>query len=207
MNELEKGQKVRLRFNVSAFREESVTCVVKWYEDDRVALVFPSGKEAFARDLPEGKEVEAIVYTDSGIYVFDSVVINSPLEHDFIIEIPNDKKRIQRRDYIRATLNEKLFLSNNNRQIETKTINIGGGGIRFLLKEELDTDSLWDFILYMPDNIIIKGKGIILYSVLQGKIIVSVIKFTDITETDRNRILKKCFEEEVKVLKVKRMGE
>ena len=57
----------------------------------------------------------------------------------------------------------------------------------------------------MPDGTIAKGKGIILYSLLQGKLVVSVIKFVDISETDRNRIIKKCFEEEVRNLKLKKL--
>ncbi len=206
MYELEKGQKVRLRFDMSSLREESITCVVKWFEDDRVALVFPENQENIAKNLFEGKELEAILYTDSGIYVFDSVVINSPLEHDFVIEIPDDKKRIQRRDYIRAAFNLKMFLMQENRQLETKTVNIGGGGIRFLVKEELKPEDVWNFMLYLPDNTFVKGRGIILYSFLQGNTIVSVIKFSDISETDRNRIIKKCFEEEVKSLKAKKLA-
>ncbi|HBG49240.1 MAG TPA: hypothetical protein DDW90_07025 [Cyanobacteria bacterium UBA9971] len=205
MNELEAGQKIRLKFNISSLRSESITCVVKWFEEDRVALVFPDDCLHLKKSLPEGKELEAVVYTDSGIYAFDSIVINSPLEHDFVIEIPDEKKRIQRRDYIRAPFNLKFVLSKNGMEIETKTINIGGGGVRFLVKDELKTNDIWDFTLYMPDGTVAKGKGIILYSLLQGKLVVSVIKFVDISETDRNRIIKKCFEEEVRNLKLKKL--
>jgi len=205
MKELEAGQKIRLKFNISSLRSESLTCVVKWFEKDRVALVFPENNNYLARNLPEGKELEAVVYTDSGIYAFDSIVINSPLEHDFIIEIPDEKKHIQRRDYIRVPFNIKFVLTKPGMELVTKTINIGGGGVRFLVKDELKTNDIWNFMLYMPDGTSAKGKGVILYSLLQGKMIVSVIKFADITETDRNRIIKKCFEEEVKNLKLKRL--
>jgi len=209
MNELEAGQKIRLKFNISSLRSESITCVVKWFEEDRVALVFPDDFLQLKKSLPEGKELEAVVYTDSGIYAFDSIVINSPLEHDFVIEIPDEKKRIQRRDYIRAPFNLRFVLSKDTLkdeiEIETKTINIGGGGVRFLVKDELKTNDIWNFTLYMPDGTVAKGKGIILYSLLQGKLVVSVIKFVDISETDRNRIIKKCFEEEVKNLKLKKL--
>jgi len=205
MNEIEIGQKIRLKFNTSSLRSESITCVVKWFESDRVALVFPDDCDSLKKNLPEGKELEAVIYTDSGIYAFDSIVINSPLEHDFVIEIPDEKKRIQRRDYIRAPFNLKLVLTKNNIEVETKTINIGGGGIRFLVKQELKTNDIWNFTLYMPDGTIAKGKGRVLYSFLQGMMIISVIKFVDISETDRNRIIKKCFEEEVRNLKLKKL--
>lgn len=205
MKELEAGQKIRLKFNLSSLRSESITCVVKWFERDRVSLVFPDDCPHLLKSLPEGKELEAVIYTDSGIYAFDSIVINSPLEHDFVIEIPDEKKRIQRRDYIRAPFNLRFVLSKNGMELETKTINIGGGGIRFLIKDELKTNDIWNFTLYMPEGTIAKGKGLILYSFLQGKMVVSVIKFVDISETDRNKIIKKCFEEEVKNLKLKKL--
>jgi len=205
MQELEAGQKIRLKFNTSSLRSESIICVVKWFESDRVALVFPDEGYHLRKNLPEGKELEAVVYTDSGIYAFDSIVINSPLEHDFVIEIPDEKKRIQRRDYIRAPFKLKLIVAKNGIELETKTINIGGGGIRFFVKQELKTNDIWDFMLYLPDETLAKGKGRVLYSLLQGKMIVSVIKFVDISETDRNRIIKKCFEEEVRNLKLKKL--
>lgn len=205
MNEFEAGQKIRLKFNTSSLRSESIMCVVKGVENDRIALVFPDEYYHLLKKLPEGKELEAVVYTDSGIYSFDSIVINSPLEHDFVIEIPDEKKRIQRRDYIRAPFNLKFVLTKFGMEIETKTINIGGGGVRFIVKDELKTNDIWNFNLYLPDEIVAKGKGVVLYSLLQGKQIVSVIKFVDISETDRNRIIKKCFEEEVKNLKLKKL--
>lgn len=207
MKELKAGQKIRLKFKVSSLRSESITCTVKWFESDRVAVVFSEDHSYLIKKLPEGKEVEVVVYTDSGIFSFDSIVINSPLEHDFVIEIPGEKKHIQRRDYVRSPFNLRLVLSQNATEIVTKTINIGGGGIRLLLKDELKTNSIWKFTLYMPDDEIATGKGTILYSLLQGKNIVSVLKFVEISETDRNKIIKKCFEEEVRNLKLKKLTE
>jgi len=205
MQELEAGQKLHLKFNISSLHSESITSVVKGFEGDRVALTFPDDSRHLIKDLPEGKELEVIVYTDSGIYVFDSIVINSPLEHDFVIEIPDEKKHIQRRDYIRVPFNLRFVLTKGIKELETKTINIGGGGVRFLIKEEQKTNDIWNFMLYMPGGTVVKGSGIILYSLLQGRMRISVIKFVEISETDRNRIIKKCFEEEVKNLQLKKL--
>jgi len=207
MHELEAGQKIRIKINLSSLRSETITCVIKWFEDDRIALVFPDEHEYLKKNLPEGKEIEAVAYTDSGIFAFDSIVINSPLEHDFVIEMPDEKKRIQRRDYVRAAFNLKFVIKNRDKEIDAKTVNIGGGGVRFLVKEELKPNSYWDFKLTMPDETIIRGGGTVLYSFLQGQKIISVIKFIEITETDRNRIIKKCFEEEVKNIKLRKMSE
>lgn len=198
MKEFEAGQKLTLRFKTYSFQTITISCTVKWFEKDRIALILPEKHIGMAKNIHAGKELEAIVYTNSGVYVFDSIVIHSPLEHDFIIEIPDEKKRMQRRDYVRTHFGLNFILSKGTLKIETKTINIGGGGIRFKVKEELRTGDIWDFSLFMADDTEMHGQGIVLYSVLLGRIITSAIKFIDINESDRSKLIKKCFEEEVK---------
>lgn len=198
MKEFEAGQKLTLRFKTYSFQTITISCTVKWSEKDRIALVYPEKYLNVAKNLHVGKDLEVVVYTNSGIYVFDSIVMHSPLEHDFVIEIPDEKKRMQRRDYVRAHFGFEFLLSKGNLKIKTKTINIGGGGIRFKVNEELRTNDIWDFTLYLADNTEIHGQGVILYSLLQGKITTSAMKFIDISELDRSKLIKKCFEEEVK---------
>jgi c-di-GMP-binding flagellar brake protein YcgR len=205
MKEFQNGQKVKLNFFISDSRTESVICTIKWIEKDRIGIVFPENHDDIIRDLPEGKEVEAIIYTGTGIYVFDSVVINSPLEHDFIIEVPDERKKIQRREYVRASLNLKLLIGKDeDDEIEARTINIGGGGVRFFSSEKLEVNEIFKFSLFMPDGRIVKGLSKVLYTLIQGRNIISVVIFTDISESDRNRLIKLCFEEEIKTLKIKR---
>ena len=141
MKELQNGQTAKLNFTISSVGEVSLVCALKWVEKDRISLVFPDKDREFIRDLPEGKEIAVVIYTNSGIFIFDSIVINSPLEHDFVIELPEERKKIQRREYIRAPINLKLVLTKDDARFETRTINIGGGGIRFIANEELKTNS------------------------------------------------------------------
>lgn len=205
MLELQNGQKVKLKFSVSPISDIEITCTVKWYENDRISLIFPEKKRVYIKDLPEGKEVEVLIYTSSGIFIFDSIIINSPLENDFVIELPDEKKKIQRRKYIRAPINLKLILKRDDTEYKTNTINIGGGGIRFVTREKLDIGGLWKFSLFLPRGRSINGLGRILYTVLRGNNMASVIAFTDITETERNRIIKLCLDEEIKNLKLKKL--
>ena len=207
MIELENGQIVKLNFNIPSKNDINITCTVKGFENDRINLIFPKERNEFLKDLPEGKEIEAIVYTNSGIFVFDSIIINSPLEHDFVIELPEEKQKIQRREYIRTPINLKLALSRDDIQYETKTINVGGGGIRFISQEKLNVNSLWRLSLLLPDGKALKGLGKILYTFLQGRNIVSVIVFTDISETERNRLIKLCFDEEIKNVKARKLSD
>lgn len=206
MLELENGQKVRIKFNTHTISDIEISCTIKWYESDRVSLVFPEDQQQYIKDLPEGKEIEVVIYTNSGIFVFESIIINSPLESDFVIELPDEKKKVQRRDYVRAPAGLKLIIRREDTQYETRTINVGGGGIRFLTEEKLDINELWNFSLFLSENTIITGLGRVLYTILKGKLMASVIAFTDIKETDRNRVIKFCLDEEIKNLKFKKLS-
>lgn len=204
MLELQNGQKVKIKFDTSSLTDIEITCTIKWYETDRICLVFPEETKEHIKDLPEGKEIGVVVYTSSGIFVFDSIIINSPLENNFVIELPDEKKKIQRREYIRAPINLKLVLKKDDFRYETKTINVGGGGIRFVAQDKLNIGDLWKFFLFLPGEKKIKGLGKILYTVMKDNNMASVIAFTDITETERNKLIKFCFDEEIKNLKSKK---
>ncbi len=206
MKEFQNGQTVKINFSIPFIKEESTFCTIKWVEEDRIGLVFPKDRQDIIRELPEGKEIEAIVYSNSGIFVFASIVINSPLEHDFVIELPAEKKKIQRREYVRTPVNLELCLRREDARFETRTINVGGGGIRFIAGEEFKTDDRWLFSLSLPEGRTIRGAGKVLYTLLQGRTTASVIIFTDIDETERNRIIKLCFDEEIKHLRAKKIS-
>ncbi|HSA06654.1 MAG TPA: PilZ domain-containing protein [Candidatus Gastranaerophilales bacterium] len=204
MIELDKGQKIKINFNTPLRNDVSITCEIKECKNDRISLVFPKEQQDFIKDLPEGKEIEVVIYTNSGIFAFESIIINSPLEQDFVIELPDEKKKIQRRDYIRTPINLKLVLNREDMNYETRTINVGGGGIRFVSKEKPNINDLWKFMLVLPEGKTISGLGKVLYTLLQGSVNASVITFTDITETERNRLIKLCLDEEIKNLKYKK---
>ncbi len=204
MLELYNTQKVKLTFNTASVNDVSISCDIKSFDNDRIYLEFPEENKNFIKDFPEGKEIGVLIYTNSGIFIFDSIVINSPLEQDFVIELPDEKKKIQRREYLRAPMKLKLNLNKDDVNYEVQTINIGGGGIRFVAQEQFNINDLWGFSFVLPQGDEIKGVGKILYTILQGKNIVSVITFNSISETERNKLIKLCFDEEIKNLNVKR---
>ena len=204
MEGLFKGQKVKIRFKTSSDREEELYCLIRWIEKDRIGMKFLQENMIFAKYLFEGKDIEAVIYSDKGIYIFDSVVIDSPFSVDFVIELPEEKKSIQRREYIRAPLILDAVIAINDDNIKAKTINIGGGGIRLSADWNFKAGDICSFKLFFNDRgFLVSGLGEVLYSIKQEKTMVSVIKFLDIEETDRNRIIKICFEDEAARLKLK----
>jgi c-di-GMP-binding flagellar brake protein YcgR len=204
MKTLEIGHKARLMFKISTIRSADITCCIKWIEKDRIALVFPDEAQEFAQYLYEGKELNVIAHTNFGIYNFESVVIDSPFNHDFVIEFPEENTKIQRRGYVRMPLKLELTLERSGTKIRTRTINISGGGVRFRIDKELGPAEIWKFNIYLPKwDEYVQGFGEVLYSIKQNKSVISVIKFTDIAEVCRNKIIKMCFEEEINRLKLR----
>jgi hypothetical protein len=47
-----------------------VPCTIKWVEKDRISLFYPEDRKELAKYLHEGKELEVLIYTDKGIYIF-----------------------------------------------------------------------------------------------------------------------------------------
>lgn len=203
MQDFKKAQKVILKLTVSSVRDYEITCSIKHVEKDRICLTFPNDKKELMKFFREGKEVNAIIYTTSGLFVFDSIIINSPLISDFVIELPEETKKIQHRAYDRITLALDLKLIRNKKMVKTTTVNIGGGGVRFRVNEFFENGHIWNFILTMPDNNNIVGYGEVIYSIKDGNQNVSVIKFVDINEGDRGRIIKLSYDEEIKSKKLR----
>jgi len=203
LEDLEKGQSVKIKFKISPIKYHELTCPIKAVEQDRIGLGFPDEEMEVAKYLYEGREVEVLIYTDRGIYLFDSIVIDSPSEFAFTIELPQDKSKIQRREYIRIPLRTEFTLTKFGHTLKTQTINIGGGGLRFKADSELAIGDIWSFILDLPHfPNPVKGFGEILYTFKQQDNIVSVLKFLDIEDDDRNKIIKFCYDVESKKLKI-----
>lgn len=197
MGAIAKDQTVKISFDISSVRQEEILCKIKEVESDRISLTFPPECMDIARYLIEGNDVEVLIYTDSGIYIFDSIVINSPLDEEFVVELPEASDKIQRRKYVRAPIATRIDVISKTSRIKTTTVNIGGGGMRFYSPRVLPPDSEWDFLLYLPQwDEPIRGTGSILYSVRKDKDTVTIMRFDDILESDRSKIIKVCFEEE-----------
>lgn len=198
------GKKAKVKFNLSQVRVLEINCTVRREEYDRIALTFPDEMQDFAQYLFEGQEIDLILYTERGIKLLDSIVIDSPLEGDFVVEYYDDETSIQRREYVRVPVKTDfvIYQRGENRPVKTTTIDVGGGGVRFNAKEEMIIGDSISFSLQLPGmDSPIKGDGEIINMVKQDDSLWSVISFSKILESDRNKIIKYCFEVEAVRLK------
>lgn len=195
MGEIREGQKTKLMFKTADGTEKEFDCFIKEVFPDRLSLSFPRDLLDYACYLEEGTELPVKVFTPTGVKAFDSIIINSPYESEFVIEFVEDHIQIQRREFSRVDLKVKVIIERTDKNnVVSDTIDISGGGIRFLYDGEFEPQEEVGALLYLPNAIrSIKAKG---YILKPGHLPPEqhVLLFTSIDENDRDKIVKQCFD-------------
>lgn len=181
--------------------EKELISTIKCFYGDRIALNTPLSLIEYTDYLQEGEEIKTQIFTPLGIQVFNAMILNSPSEPEFVIEYIENSVKIQRREYLRMPLKIKIVIERDNKEIiVTQTVDISGGGSRFLHNGVFEQDEIVKLSLYIPDERLIQAKGLILPSekLPSGQ---QALRFEEIDERDRDRIIKKCFEMQFNVEK------
>lgn len=195
MSEIKQEQKAKLTFKTADNSEKEFDCFIKDVQKDRLSLRFPEEILAYADYLEEGNELPVKIFTPSGVKAFDAVILNSPLESEFVIEFVENHIEIQRREYLRVELETKLIIERiENTNIITRTLDIGGGGLKFFYEGSFKPDEIVGCLLYLPYQIhSVKAQGIIKESPYLNKN-EHILLFSKIDENERARIVKQCFD-------------
>ncbi len=201
MKILKVGQKVQIEFTTTGSEKMQILCKIQKVQSDRLTLTYPSELMRFAQYLSEGTEIRAFVFTEANIQVLESIIITAPYDQDFEIEYPEDYRTIQRRAYIRENLQYKIIVQDGNNTISGMSLDMGGGGFRFTTESNVTEDSyvsVW--INADDDQPSIKCRGKVSRKP-HFKPQVYLIEFTEISEKDRNLIIKKCITKQVNELR------
>lgn len=199
MGEIKENQQVKLFCKMVDGSEKELTFKIKSFNGDRIALNPLTSLDGYMDYLQEGEEIKTQIFTPLGVQVFNAMILNSPSEPEFVIEYIENSVKIQRREYLRMPLKIKIVIERNNREvIVTQTVDLSGGGARFLHNGDFDQNEVFKLSLYIPDERLIQAKGIILPNekLPTGQ---QALMFEEIDERDRDRIIKKCFEMQFKV--------
>ena len=195
MIEIQEQQKVKLVFGGVDGEEKVLHCSIKRLKGEQLYLTSFSSLEEYSEYLQEGEELNVTIYTPLGLKIFDSVILESPNDSCFAVEYVEDHEHVQRRSYVRAELCTKMVIEGGGKNgIQAQTVDIGGGGIKFLCYMIFENDEEVTATLYLPD-----GSQSIKF---QGRIIKQphlslnqyVVAFNSINERDRDRLIKLCFE-------------
>lgn len=124
--------------------------------------------------------------------IFDSIVFDSPFDGQFVIEFSENHQVIQRRKYLRMPYITDFFLEREEGNIKTSTVDVSGGGVRFLTEFPLKAEQCYKAQLRLaPFEPLIKAQGVILKKNFY-KQNEYVMEFMEIEEKDRDKIIQKC---------------
>lgn len=188
---IKRGQKVQVEVETGS-RKTIIDCYILEPDSDRLTLSFPESKNEFAPYLSEGTEIKAFLYSFTGIMIFDSIVFDSVFDGKLVIEFSEKHQVIQRRKYVRMPYITDFFLERKSGNIKTQTVDISGGGVRFLTDKLLASEQHFKAQLRLNNfEPMIKVEGHILKKNFY-KTNEYVMEFAQIEEKDREKIIQKC---------------
>lgn len=192
MDIIRENQLVKLFFKDAEGSEKELNCSIKKIFKDRISLIPPEETIDYVDYLQEGDDVSVKIFTPAGIKAYDAIILNSPLEDNFVIEFVENFIEIQRRKYLRMDYEAKVLIQEGLTKVVTHTIDIGGGGIRFASATPFEPNQTVTCHLFLPEIAAIQAQGIIIKE-KHLKDDEYVLFFTKINENDRTKILQKCF--------------
>jgi len=200
--------------------EKIISSYIREVYSDRLVLNQPQNWEENLQFLEEGEEIKTKIFTRSGVLLYTSVILNSPVDDCFTIEYNENVANIlQRRVYTRVPMEtivdceydrlvsaKSVPVLNNGdmvefttslscefetNTVEAETIDIGGGGLKIKSNVELPDQKTITFKINLFDDIII-AKGVVIEKNNLPEHQYG-IKFTEISEEDKDKIIKTCF--------------
>ncbi len=197
MGIVREDQKAKIYFKLQDNSAKELECSVKKVDKDRISLKCTKEILNYAEYLEEGSEFPVKIYTPAGIQSFETIVLNSPLESEFIIEYSPDHLEIQRREYLRVNYKTRFVVHTHEGNKIVETIDISGGGIRFFSKEDFYPEEEISFSINIPaadGPIKIKGEILKTDYLPEGH---NVVMFKEIEKKDRDYIVKFCFQRHI----------
>lgn len=195
-NPIKRGQKVQVEVETGS-KKTIIDCYILEPDSDRLTLSFPESKNEYAPYLSEGTEIKAFVYSFTGIMIFDSIIYDAPFDGKLVIEFAENHQVIQRRKYVRMPYITDFFLEKEDGNIKTQTVDISGGGVRFLTPAILKAEEQFKAQLRLNNfEPMIKIEGYILKKNFY-KSNEYVMEFAQIREYDRDKIIQKCMKIEL----------
>ena len=165
MELFKKGQKITLFFQKDANMVE-MTCGIERVYDDRLELSLPQYFMRYIEFLQVGKQLTSKVFSMLGTIDFNSVVITSPLEEIFSIEMDYNSIKLLPGDtlpVIKAI--EPIVINISGERINLKTFEISSNYVKFTSNKKLNINDELECAIFLPKN----------YGIIEFKAIVSEV--------------------------------
>ena len=156
MDLIKKEQRVALIFPKEDKLVE-VICTVNNVYYDRLELILPQYFMRYLNFLQVGCKLTAKIFSRVGTIDFNTVVIASPLEDSFLVELDYNSMKLNAGDeapMINAV--ETLEVKKGENFYLAKTVEISTAYIKFYCDKKMKLEEFYEFNLFLP-----KGYGII----------------------------------------------
>lgn len=202
MNTLQPNQKIEVIVGKKDFRVSYKTRIEE-VSADSMMLAMPMSK-GFPIILPAGEQFQGKVIADGNVYQFDCRYLDkrfTPLPV-WITSLPFNLVKIQQRNHVRVDVSLKvhLQLQQNDQEdvveFNTVTKDLSGGGALIVTKIPIPLGKMVSLTLSIPefDTIVVSGEVIRREQPKPDQQLYWLgVKFTDITEKQRNAIIKYVF--------------
>lgn len=147
-----EGQKLTLFFVKENSMVEMICSVDKVF-DDRLELILPQYFMRYINHLQVGNKLTAKAFSKLGTVDFNTIIISSPLEEAFVIELDYNSVRLTTGDQIpviRAV--EHLEIINAGSILRLKTFEISTDYIKFTSDKKLQIGDSIDCVLNLPKD-------------------------------------------------------
>lgn len=204
ISEFKIGDKLEIVLNINDDRGIKQVPLISQIEDYKESILFISipliNGEPYK--LKRNQKVKLIIYReDRGIYSFIGEIVSMEQNHIIMYGIKPISKiqKEQRRYYFRLQNRNKMIIKSREReQVETcYTVDLSGGGTKILCKSDFNKNekvncyiNIEGEIINVTGEIVRKEKNITNNSNELG------IKFININDNDRNKIISYIFKEQ-----------
>jgi c-di-GMP-binding flagellar brake protein YcgR len=191
---------------------EKYRCRVVESEENGIFIDYPihtnTGKTIF---MMNGTKLKAsFVYNDQTVLMFESEVLGRKISKIPMVHIhyPGEEElvKVQRREYVRVETNADISLYFNDEYHPAVTEDISAGGCAVRMKEiDIQQGSRTSMIIVLPMQ-----TGECRYLEIEGRLIrvldrnknkIASIQFLDLSETQRQVIMRYCFEKQLELRK------
>lgn len=190
MNLLSEEQKIALIFQKGENLIE-ILCTIEKIYDDRLELALPQYFMRYIDSLQVNSKVTAKVFTKLGTIDFNSVIIKSPLEDEFVIELDYNALKLTTGENIpMVAAVEPIYIQKDDENLSTTTLQLSTEYVKFTSsKLKFNINDVINATLNLPGD----------YGIINFKAIISEIddvfddeykaSFTTITEIDKQNLL------------------
>ena len=189
MDLLKSGQKLSIIFEKNESMVE-MACTIESVLEDRIVIELPPYFMRYIEFLQEGCDLTIKVFSKLGTIDFNTVVITSPMEEEFSVELDYNAMKLTPGEELPVLKALEIITMNKEDESWTvKTFEISTQYLKFFSERSFQLDEVYECELNLPESYgIISFTGIItdVDPVYENEF---TITFRTMTEVDRQTLL------------------